>query len=83
MKRIKKSNSQVKCLQDVFDLAGSSSKLAAQLDLHAFTVENWRRSGIPQKYWDRLHELYGITPAELYIVSKVARNKIVNPKKVL
>lgn len=77
-----RKSAPISCLQDIFDLAGSSTKLAAQLDLHAFTVENWRRAGIPQKYWDTLFELYGILPAELYSISKKCRARILHPSKV-
>lgn len=69
-------NKTLKTLQDIFEIAGGSTKLAAQLDIHAYTAENWRKSGIPQKYWDTLHRLYGITPAELYVVSKNCRKSL-------
>lgn len=78
----KKQRPFITSLQDIFDAAGSSTKLAAKLDLHAFTVENWRRCGIPQKYWDILLELYDITPAELYAVSKNCRKSVTNPSKI-
>lgn len=59
-----------KYLQDLFDLAGSSTKLAANLDLHVNTVERWRRTGIPLKHWDNICDSYNITPAELYLISR-------------
>lgn len=66
----------IKKLQDVFEVAGGSTKLAATLNLHAYTVENWRRAGIPMRHWDTLFDLYGITPAELFYVTKVCRDRI-------
>lgn len=66
-------NKPIKYLEDVVQLAGSTTKLAAQLGLHAITVENWRRCGIPQKYWGKLYDLYGITPGELHYVWKRCR----------
>lgn len=65
--------SPVRFLQDIFDLAGGSTQLAAKLNIHAFTAENWRKRGIHHKYWDTLYKLYGLTPAELYTVSKKCR----------
>lgn len=72
----------VKCLEDVFLAAGSATKLAAKLDLHANTVEAWRRAGIPTKYWDKIHELYGFTPGELYMLSKACRRTVTSPSRV-
>jgi len=57
----------------LFDLAGNSTKLAASLDLHAYTVENWRRCGVPQKYWDKIVQLYGVSVDELYTIGKNCR----------
>lgn len=82
MNNPQKKPKSIKYLQDVMDLAGGATKLAAQLDLHAFTVENWRRCGIPQKYWDVLYKLYDLTPAELFTVSKACRARITRPSRV-
>lgn len=71
----------LKYIQDLFDLAGTSTKLAAALELHAYTVENWRRTGVPIRYWDKLHDLYGILPAELYVIRKSCRERVKNPSK--
>ena len=79
---MKKQRAFITCIQDVFDAAGSTTKLAAALDLHANAVEFWRRAGIPTKYWDKLFELYMITPAELFTVTKNARRMVTSPKKV-
>lgn len=75
------NNKPVKCLHDIFELAGSSTKLAAELDLHAYTVENWRRCGIPIKYWDKMYSLYGITPGELHSVTKACRKFVTRKDK--
>ena len=63
----------IKNIQDIYSLAGGSTKLAAKLGLHAYTVENWRRAGIPLKYWDTLYNLYGVSPAELHSLYKRIR----------
>lgn len=78
---MKKQRPFITNIQDVYDAAGSSLKLAAALDVHQVTVEGWRRAGIPQKWWDRLLELYQITPAELYSVTKSCRKAVVSPSK--
>ncbi len=79
---MKKQRAFITSLQDIFDAAGSSTKLAAALDLHAYTVENWRRCGVPQKYWDAMFQLYQITPAELFSVTKACRKAVTNPSRV-
>lgn len=76
----KKQPRPIKFLQDIFELANGSTQLAAKLNLNAFTVENWRRCGIPQKYWDALYKFYGLSPGELYTVSKACRERITKPK---
>lgn len=77
-----KKAKQVQFLSDLFALAGTSTKLAAALNLHAYTVENWRRAGVPRKHWDKLHELYGVTPAELHLLSKNCRKAVKSPSKL-
>lgn len=77
-----KAVTEVRCLQDIFDIAGSSTKLAAALEVHAFTAENWRRTGIPQKYWEKLYSLYGISPVELHSVYRSCRKAITAPSRV-
>ena len=72
---------QLKYLQDLIDLAGSTTKLAAQLNLHAVSVEYWRKAGVPQKYWDQLFELYGITPAELNAITRQCRKAVLEPSR--
>lgn len=86
---MQKPSHRVQFLQDVFDIAGGSAELAVALKpympnktLHAYTVENWRRSGIPQKYWGPLFELYGITPFELHQVWHNCRKQLAAPSKI-
>lgn len=66
-------------IQDIYALAGGSTKLAAELNLHAITVEGWRRSGIPVKHWPSLIEKYDISPAELYYIYKLCRKAVTAP----
>ena len=60
-------------IQDLFDLAGSSMRIAADLNIHQYTVERWGLAGIPNKYHETLAELYGATPIELYKLSQKIR----------
>lgn len=76
-----KKNKPIKNIQDVYDLAGSAGVLANKLGVHQVTAEGWRRSGIPTKYWDDICKHYNISPAELFSVSKAARNAILNPSR--
>ncbi len=79
---MKKQRPFINNLQDIFDAAGDSTKLAYALGLQTYNVEYWKRAGINQKYWDKLFELYGITPAELYSVSKRCRKAVTSPSRV-
>ncbi len=59
---------------DVYALADySPRKLGKALGVTWWTVENWRFNGIPTKYWDKLYEIYGLSPAELHSISKKCR----------
>lgn len=60
----------IKTIQELYELAGSSTKLAAMLELHAYTVENWRRSGVPYKYWDCLMKKLNVTSDDLFRIWK-------------
>lgn len=72
---------KIETLQDLFERAGSSSHIAVALGLHAFTVENWRRNGVPHKYWDPIMEKYNVSAAELHIVGKACRAHTYGNKK--
>lgn len=59
--------SEVKYVQDIFALAaGGSTEVAYKLGLHTRTVDHWPKRGIPDKYWDKLHKEFGITPIECF-----------------
>lgn len=73
---------QIRYLQDIFELAGGSTKLAARLNVHTYTVENWRRTGIPQKYWEAICKHYDVSPGELFQVYKSCRKAITDPSRV-
>ena len=61
------SVTNIKYVQDIYDLAkGGSMEIAYKLQVHSRTVERWPRQGIPDKYWQQLHELYGVTPLECF-----------------
>jgi hypothetical protein len=72
---------KIETLRDIFDLAGSSTQLAAKLNLHAFSVENWRRNGVPFKYWEPLIKMLGITPTDLHVVGKACREHTYGEKE--
>lgn len=67
----------IKNIQELFELAGSSTKLAAKLNIHAYTVENWKKRGVPLKYWHAISKAYGISPNELFEISRK-----INPRAV-
>ena len=61
-----KARGKIEYMQDLFALAGGSTKFAAMLDLSAWCVENWRKRGIPFKYWPTIVDKLNVSSAELY-----------------
>lgn len=72
---------KVENLKDIFEIAGSSTQLAATLHLHTQTVENWRRNGVPAKYWLPIMEVYGITAEQLHMVGVACRKHTYGDKE--
>lgn len=65
---------RVNSYEDLIELANGAGNLASKLGVHQCSVEYWRRAGGPPlKYWDKLFDLYGLTPAELYSITKKCR----------
>lgn len=73
---------EFRCIQDIFSAVGTATKLAAELGLHGSTVEAWRRSGIPIKYWSTIQRLTGISLGALYNISLMCRQSVTNPSRV-
>lgn len=57
-------------IDDIFSRARSEEHLGIALGLHIYTIQRWRKTGIPFKYWKILIKKYGITPAELYSINQ-------------
>lgn len=68
--KITMKKSYINNLEDLFEASGGVTKLASSLGLEAYQVEYWRRAGINPRHWDKLYELYGLSPAELFSISK-------------
>ena len=70
----KKHKRMLRDIGDLYALAGHSpTQLAASIGVKEWVAENFRFQGIPIKYWDSLMDVYDITPAELYVISKRCR----------
>lgn len=63
----------MKNINELFIKAGGPARIAVAFDLHQYTIERWRKHGVPVKYWDKLQKLYGITPAELYTIGQAIK----------
>lgn len=61
---------EIKTIQDLCDYVGNIQRLAADLNVHQYTVERWRRTGIPAKYHGLLVTLYDIKPIEIVSINK-------------
>lgn len=58
-------------LNDLFARAGTAARLAVALDIHPFTpMYQWKKSGIPVKYWEAIIKHCDVTPAELYAINQ-------------
>ena len=66
--------SNIKFIQDIYSLApGGTTEIAYKLKIHPRSVERWLRAGIPDKYWNKLHEHFGVTPFECFKVNAKIR----------
>lgn len=61
---------RINSIQDVYDLGGGIMQIAADLKVHSRTVERFRKVGINPKYYDKLSDLYGCTPIELFNLTR-------------
>lgn len=58
---------EIRHAQDIYDLAkGGVTEIAYKLKVHPRTVERWSKFGIPESYWPKLHELYGVMPIQCF-----------------
>lgn len=64
-----------KNIEDIFTKFNGPIYLAAALNLHQWTVERWRKTGIPQKYWNFLIKKVDITPGELLSINNRIKNR--------
>jgi hypothetical protein len=71
---------KIKTIDDLFDLAQGSVQLAAKLNLHQTTVIQWRKIGIPIKYWSKIMDFLKVSVEDLYRVSERALNEARNAK---
>lgn len=62
----------IKSIEDLFYNAGGSVHVAALLNVNQWTVERWRRLGIPDTYWPQLTEKLGYSKEVLAAISNKA-----------
>lgn len=60
----------INTIEDLFREANGTVNVAVNLGLHQWTVERWRKIGIPIKYWEKLIKLYDLTPATLFAITQ-------------
>lgn len=65
--------STLKDVSDLFSRAGGSVQVAAAIDRNQYTVERWKKFGIPRKHWKILIDTYKVSAEELHAVSEKAR----------
>lgn len=66
----------MKELEEIFKRLGGPTQVALDLKCHQFTIERWRKQGIPQKHWDfLLRKLKDISVADLYTINKRIKSR--------
>lgn len=60
-------------IDDLFERAGGSIKIAALLNMNQWSVNRWVNIGIPLKYWPDIIVKFGVNEVELYAVSQKAK----------
>lgn len=63
---------QINSVEDFFSHAGGAVHVAAALDLNQWTVERWKKCGIPGKHWAKLVKSYDISPEVIMAISNKA-----------
>lgn len=62
-------------IQELFDRAGGAWKLAGEIGVHQWTIERWKKSGIPFKHWETLEKKYKVSANDLAEMSRKAKGK--------
>lgn len=52
----------------LIELAGGTTPLAALCGVHAQTVENWKKSGVPLRYWAIIMKRFDLKESDLYSI---------------
>lgn len=58
---------------DLIAKAGTEERLACLFGFHTYTIQRWRKIGIPNKYWEILIKKFNLTPAELHSLNENVR----------
>ena len=62
----------INSVEDFFAQAGGAVHIAAALDLNQWTVERWKKHGIPGRHWSKLVQTYDIAPEVIMAISNKA-----------
>ena len=65
---------KIKNVDDIFELAGGSVHLSSKLDVHQTTVLQWRKIGVPIKYWATIIDWLKVSAQDLFAASERALN---------
>jgi len=67
---------ELKCFDDLCDFAGNGALLAGHLNVHQYTMDRWKKNGIPYKYLKQITEICNVSLAELMHLNNqiVAKN---------
>lgn len=64
---------KIETVQQIFDLAGGTMKLAIALNDSQANIQQWKHQGIPRKRWSNLIDLLGLTVEEIFQADELAR----------
>lgn len=64
------SSKKITTVKQIYSLAdGGITEIAYRLGVCAKTVESWPQRGIPDTYWERLRQLYGVSPSACFRIN--------------
>ena len=79
---MKKNCTYIKTFRDLVEFCGGSLNMAVNLKVVPKTIERWELNGIPTERWEHLHDIFGVTPFECFIVNSKILKYTANVKKI-
>ena len=56
-------------MDELFEFFGGANAFSGKLGLHQYTVDRWKKYGIPQKYWEQIANETNLTVQDIFYIS--------------